>query len=190
MAYQLSFWEVLKAFFVPVDPLFYILYLAVFGFPLLFMLWRVWKLRKKGISPNLRPVLMVEVFIVTSGLAVFLIMALLYTGSGWRLEDGKLQIKGNPGSPEIVELDKTRIALVESTGSWQATLRTGGIGLPGFSAGRFRFENGKKALYFRHLGSSHEVVLEFDGRYYVLLYPGVEDLYRELIARGAQPAKL
>ncbi|MCL6558241.1 MAG: hypothetical protein K6U74_05470, partial [Firmicutes bacterium] len=79
MAYQLSFWEVLKAFFVPVDPLFYILYLAVFGFPLLFLLWRVWKLRKKGISPNLRPVLWVEVFILTTGLAGFLIMALLYT---------------------------------------------------------------------------------------------------------------
>ena len=190
MAYQLSFGEVLKAFFIPVDPVFYIFYLVVFSSPLFIILWRVGKLQKKGVSPILRPTLIGVVLILIIMLASFLIMSLLYTGSGWRMEDGKLLIKGNSGDPVIVELDKARIALVESAGHWQATLRVGGISLPGFSAGRFKFENGKKALYFRHLNSSHKVVLKFDHNYYVIAYPGAEKLYQELVARGAHPAKL
>lgn len=188
MAYQLSFGEVLKAYFVPVDSVDYIIYLVVLSSPLFIILWR--KLQKKEVSAILRPTLIGVVLILIIMLASFLFFSLLYTGSGWRLEDGKLQIKGNPGAPVIVELDKTRIALVENTGPWQATLRVNGIGLPGFSAGWFKFENGKKALYFRHLNSSHKVVLKFDNNYYVIAYPGAEKLYQELVARGAHPAKL
>ncbi|GEM_PF-4050735 len=190
MAYQLSFGEVLKAFFVPVNPVDYIVYLAVLIFPLFIILWQVRNCKKKGISPNFRSALIGIVLVLIIMPASFLILSLLYTGSGWRLEDGKLLIKGNSGAPVIVKLDKTRIALVESTGPWQATLRAGGIGLPGFSAGWFKFENGKKALYFRHLNSSHKVVLKFDNNYYVIAYPGAKKLYQELVARGAHPAKL
>ncbi|MDH7576448.1 MAG: hypothetical protein QHH75_01255 [Bacillota bacterium] len=186
MAYQLSFWEVIKAFFVPVDPVFYLflaILLAGVGIPVGSLLYAL----RKGVPFRKLLLMPVTVMVV---LAVIPVMSLLYTGSGWRLENGKLQMKATPGALESVELKKARVTLVESTGPWQATLRTNGIGLSGFSAGRFKFKNGKEALYFRYVESPHKVVLESDGRYYVLSYPGVEELYWELIARGARPAEL
>ncbi len=182
MAYQLSFWEVIKVFFVPVDPVFYLFLVSGVGIPLASLLYAL----RKGIP--FRKLLFLPVIVMVV-LAAIPVISLLYTGSGWRLENRKLQIKANPGAPETIELKKARVTLVESNGAWQPSLRINGIGLRGLSAGRFKFINGKEALYFRYVESPHKVVLESDGRYYVLSYPGVEEFYQELIARGALPVE-
>lgn len=191
MAYQLSFWQVLKAFFVPVDTFYYTLMFGAIVLPQLFLLGPLLRqFRREPSSRNFRPFIFVEALIFGTAILVHLGLASAYTGSGVCLKNGVLEIKANPGAPVAVELKGARVDLVEVSGSWQPTLRTGGIGLPGFSAGYFRFKNGERALYFRHLEPSREVVLESGGGYYVLAYPGVEKLYQELIVRGATPAEL
>nr|MBO2495067.1 hypothetical protein [Clostridia bacterium] len=183
MAYKLSFWEIIKAYFVPLHPLFLSIMLIPVAVLLLYALTKV--IKKASFGEILSIIAVVGIVLIA-----MLAISLPYTGSGWRLEDETLLIKATRGAPESLELKKTRIALVDSAGPWQATRRENGIGLPGFSAGWFRFKNGKKALYFRHGESPYRMVLESGGRYYVLLHPGVKELYWELIARGAQPAEL
>lgn len=183
MAYRLSFWHVLEAFFVPVDYLYWAIFLSGVAIPLGALVYAL----RAGVPCRKLIFLPAAVMVV---LATIVGISLLYTGSGWLLEDGGFRIKANPGPPALVELKNARIALVESTGPWQPTLRMRGLGLPGVSIGRFRFKNGKEALYFRHLKAPKAVVLESEDRYYVLSYPGVEELYRKLIARGAQPSRL
>jgi hypothetical protein len=89
-----------------------------------------------------------------------------------------------------IELERAEIALVDSNGPWRAGWGAGGLGAPGLSVGRFKFQNGETATYFRHLDSPKRVVLAVDDRYYVLAHPGVEELYDALTARGAQLAEL
>lgn len=184
MAYQLDFLAAMKAVFVPVDPLFHLIIFAVVVSGPLYL---VYLLKKGMLFRYLRLPLALGIAIPIAGL---LGVSLLHTGAGWRLENGQLQIKTFIGAAENTELEKTRVALVASTGPWQAEWRTGGLGLPGLSVGRFRFQNGETATYFRHLESPLRVVLKVDDRAYVLAHPGVEELYEELVARGAQPAEL
>lgn len=186
LAYQLDFLAAMKAIFVPVDPLFHFIIFIIFAVVISGPLYLVYQLKKR---------VSLQTWLLFIGMAVIPVagllgVSLLHTGSGWQLENGRLQIKTAVWAKETIELEKARVALVESTGPWQAEWRTGGLGLPGLAAGRFVFQNGETALYFRHLGSPRRVVLAVDNRYYVLVHPGVEELYEELIARGAQPAEL
>ncbi|MGO0121744.1 hypothetical protein [Desulfothermobacter acidiphilus] len=192
MVYQLSFWQVLKAFFVPVDPFIYIVVLggAIVLPPLLLLGPILRQFKRPPSSRNFRPFIFSELFALGTCALAITILAGTYTGSGVWLKDGVLEIKTGLGAPMAIELKGTRVELVEAGGPWRPVLRTNGLGLPGLSTGYFKFANGKVALYFRHGEPSHEVVLESGGKYYVVAYPGVEKLYQELIARGATPAKL
>jgi hypothetical protein len=184
LAYQLDFWAVVKAVFVPFDLVFHAIVIGAFGIgPVVILL----QLRKGTPFRKLR---LPFALVVGLPVAASLVICLLHTGAGWQLADKELQVKTGVWGAEEIKLAQARVALVESRGPWTVKLRTGGLGLPGLSTGRFKFQNGETALYFRHLDSPRRVVLESGGRYYVIAHPRVEKLYEELVARGAQPAKL
>jgi hypothetical protein len=183
LAYQLDFWAVVKAIFVPFDFEFHAIVFGVFALGPVYLLVLV----KKG-TP-FRKLRLPFVLTIAIPVAASLVICLLHTGVGWQLADRELQVKTGAWTGETITLAQARVALVESTGPWEAKWRSG-LGLPGLSTGRFRFQNGETATYFRHLDSPRRVVLESGGRYYVIAHPGVEKLYEELVARGAQPAKL
>lgn len=184
MAYLLDYFTVIKAFFAPADYLFHGIMLLAFGVPLIFIAGQL----KRGVP--FRRVRLVLTLLIVVPVAALLGMSMLHTGSGWELADRQFKLRTGVGASENIEVEQARVALVESVGPWEAKWRTGGLGLPGLSIGRYRFKNGKTALYFRHRNPPCRVVIESRGRYYVIAHPGVEKLYQELVARGAQPAKL
>lgn len=188
MAYQLSFWEVVKTFFIPVDQVFYLfLVIALLGIGISFI---PFLLTLRMGRPFQKIYLLPGALVILVMLGAIVVISLLHAGSGWRFEGKNILIKVKPGAPEIVELNKTHVALVKSNSSWQPVQRLNGLGLRGLSVGRFKFSNGKKALYFQHLDSPYKVVVMTGDRVFVLVHPGVDKLYRELIRRGAQPIKL
>lgn len=79
---------------------------------------------------------------------------------------------------------------MESSSPWRLVVRTNGYGTPGLCTGWCKLANGEKAVVFRHLRPNRMVVLESEGRYYVLAHPGVEELYRLLLARGVKQGAL
>jgi len=183
LAYQLDFLAVVKAFFVPFDFVFHVIVIGAFGIgPVVILL----QLRKGTPFRKLR---LPFALVVGIPVAALLSLSLLHTGAGWQLTEKQLQVKTGAWGAKEIKLAQARVAFVESAGPWQAKLRTG-LGLPGLSTGRFRFQNGETATYFRHLDSPRRVVIESGGRFCVIAHPGVEKLYEELVARGAQPAKL
>lgn len=184
MAYQLKFLAVVKAFFVPFDFVFHAIVIGAFSLGPVVILLQL----KKGVP--FRKLRLVFALVVGVPVAALLGISLLHTGAGWQLTEKELQVKTGVWGAESIELVQARVALVASTGPWEAKLRTGGLGLPGLSTGRFKFQNGEKATYFRHLHAPRRVVIESRGRYHVIAHPGVEELYKELVARGAQPAEL
>lgn len=191
MAYHLSFLDVLKAFFVPVDPVYTLVYGGVILLPLLLLLPSLLRqFRQEPFFRNFRPFIFVETFILGTAIAVLFWLGYTYTGSGVRVENSVLEIKASFGAPVAVELKGARIDLMEYGKSWKPELRTNGLSLPGLSVGYFKFNNDEEVLYFRYGEPSHKVVLESNGRYYVLAYPGVEKLYQELVVRGVRPDKL
>jgi hypothetical protein len=183
LAYLLDYFAVIKAFFIPADYLFYGIMLLAFGIPLIFIAGQL----KRGVP--FRRVRLVLALLIAVPVAALLVISMLYTGSGWELADRQFKLRTGVGSSENIEVEQARVALVESTGPWEVRSRRG-VGLPGLSIGRYKFKNGKTALYFRHRSPPCRVVIESRGRYYVIAHPGVEKLYEELVARGAQPAKL
>ncbi|MEW6448954.1 MAG: hypothetical protein AB1426_12895 [Bacillota bacterium] len=184
MAYLLDWFAVIKAFFVPADCLFYSIMLLAFGIPLILILGQL----KRGVPlQRIRPVF---ALLIAVPVAALLGISVLYTGSGWQLADRQLKLRTIVGSWENIKVEQAQVALEEDTGPWEAKSRINGLGLPGLCVGWFKFKNGKTALYFRHLHSSQQVVLAVGSRYYVIAHPGVEKLYKELLARGAQPAEL
>lgn len=179
MAYQLDFLAVVGAIFVPANFLLYFILLAAVSIPLVFLAYQL----KKGVP--FRPLRLSIAWVVMAPVGILLV-CMIHIGSGWQLEQEQLQIKTNIWSSESIELERAEVALVDSIGPWRATGRGAGLGLPGLCVGRFKFQNGERALYFRHLESPQRVVLKVDDRYFVLAHPGVEDLYRELVARGVK----
>ncbi|MBO8181627.1 MAG: hypothetical protein H0Z28_02400 [Archaeoglobus sp.] len=49
--------------------------------------------------------------------------------------------------------------------------------------GYFKLKNGIKAVVFRYKHSDEFVVINSSGKYYVIIHPGVEELYREIRGR-------
>lgn len=177
MSYQVDYPAVLKAHFVPFDPVLYLIFIV---FPLgLLMLFAF----RKKTGPGLG-YLWILLFI-TALMPVVILLGVSWSavGSGWRLEEGKLSIKAFVSV--TLEPRETRIALVESSGPWRPVRREGGFGTSGLGTGWFKLKNGTKALVFRHLNSPVMVVLESGGRYFILSHPGVEDLYVKLTDLGA-----
>lgn len=124
-------------------------------------------------------------FFVVAVLGPLVGFALVYKGSGARIENARLLVKIGTKTTTIM-LENAVVSLVDSGGVWEATLRKNGISLPGFSAGWFKFRNGKTALYLQHTNAPYRLVLKTGETYYVLSFPGVEKFYQEILSRGAK----
>lgn len=182
ISYQLSCLDVLKALFLPLDPLGTLLLAGVFlGIPFL----TIWGLKAAGEWPRRWWLLAVTI----SFLLILPLASWPQAGSGWRLTDEGLELKAWPVSATL-DLKGTRAALVDSSSPWRPVVRTNGYGTPGLCTGWCKLANGRKAVVFRHLRPSRMAVLESQGRYYVLAHPGVEELYRLLLARGVKQGAL
>ncbi|MFZ5595655.1 MAG: hypothetical protein ACOY31_01425 [Bacillota bacterium] len=183
MAYRLNYTDVLKANFIPFDP---VMYIILIGFPvgvLLMFLFRKKMSDKLGYS-----------WIVLFIAAIMPIILMFLTdisqvGAGWRIENGKLMIKTYSGS-DTLDIQNIKVSLADISSPWRPVTRINGYGTPGLGTGRYNLKNGKKAVVFRHMGSPQMVVLEYNNSYYVISHPGVEELYQSLIAQGAKPAEL
>lgn len=183
MSYQLSYLDVLKAVFLSLDLLDILLMAGVFlGIPFL----TIWGLKAAGEWRRRWWLLPVT---IAFPLFILLLTSLPQAGSGWRLTDGRLELKAWPVSA-MLDLKGTRAALVERSSPWRPVVRTNGYGTAGLTTGWCKLANGRKAVVFRHLRPSRMVVLESEGRYYVLAHPGAEELYRLLLARGVKQGAL
>lgn len=179
MEYSLSFADVVKAIFIPPDP---VLLLIIVGVPLLLIGQSVYYL-KKG-QKNTGKLLLIFVPVL---LAVMIFLAPApQRGAGWRIEGEKLMLYAP--SLKTIDIRNASAALVDSAGPWRPSFRTNGYGTPGLGTGHFSLNNGKIAVVFRHLRSPHMVILISGDNYYVISHPGVEKLYEELIRRGIKQA--
>ncbi|ACA58924.1 hypothetical protein [Candidatus Desulforudis audaxviator] len=181
MSYQVTYAEVLKATFVPPE---FLLYLAVIGVPLFLIIVLLWLWRQGGVNRrHLWPLALALVIAVAAPLGA----SVPTTGAGWQLSgDGQLNIKAPPVTATL-DLAETKAALTEYSGPWRPVRRTNGFGVPGMTTGWCRLANGEKAVVFRHQRTARMLVLESEGRYYVLAHPGVEELYKHLVSRGVRP---
>ncbi len=174
MAYQLNYFEVIKALFLPVNISF--LLLAI-GIPTIIIFTVLYKTNPMG---NKRYQWMIVVSVVLAPVAAMLFISQNNVGAGWCLKDDKLQIKAWPVETTI-DLTLTQVALVDSSSSWKPVLRTNGYGTSGLETGWFKLQNGKNAVVFYHLTPSKILVLQSEGQYYLLAHPGVEELYRKIV---------
>jgi hypothetical protein len=175
VAYQLDYFAVIKAFFVPVSPIFLFLLLG----PIAISAFVVYRITSKY---------RLAILLASAVMPILILSYISFSevGSGWNLDRGSLKLKAPPVFATI-ELPDARVGLVEASGPWQPSLRVGGSSKPGLATGWFKLQNGEKAVVFRHLHPAKMLVLEYQGEFYILQHPGVEELYDELIARGAQP---
>jgi len=180
LAYQLSFLDVIQAFFFPVDPVFYLLIFIV-----LLSVYLNWLYLAKKESWFRRYRWIIVAVSIVPLITILLITGAARAGAGWQLKNDHLKIK-TAAAPARLDLEKTSIMLTASPGPWQPVKRTNGYGTPGLTTGWCKLQNGKKAVVFRHLQSASVLVLISEGRYYVLAHPGVEELYYHLIARGVK----
>lgn len=190
-AYQLDYLAVLKALFVPFSlssALLVVLPIAAAIILPLFFLRREFLQKRRGSEKTQVFPYLLLIIHASAVIPIVLLLALSLTqvGAGWRLDGDVLQIKAPPVSASI-EVKKAKVALLSLDGPWQPVLRTNGYGTPGLATGWFKLKNGKKAAYFRHLRPSEMVIIEWQGSYYLIAHPGVEDLYNLLITRGALP---
>jgi hypothetical protein len=181
MSYQMTYAEVLKAVFVPPD---FLVYLAVIGVPLLLIIMLLWQWKQGTVNRrHLWPLGLALVIAVAAPLGV----SVPTIGAGWQLSGGgQLGIKAPPVTATL-DLAETKAALLEYSGPWRPVRRTNGFGAPGMTTGWCRLANGEKAVVFRHQKSDRMVVLESEGRYYVLAHPGVDELYEHLVSWGVRP---
>ena len=183
MSYQLDLFMLIKAYCTPADDWFYIL--VVSGVLLSFPVLAHFKYRKRTIA--------YRVTVTLATYAIIFIVVLAFTifdvGAGWLVKDNELIIDAPPVNVAI-DIPKSNIALIEATDSWMPSLRVNGTGTPGASYGRFKLQNGKNAVVFRHLNNKQLVLVDYDGVYYIIIHPGVEKLYKELINIGANNLEL
>jgi hypothetical protein len=113
---------------------------------------------------------------------LYLLPVLIKASSGWDWYgykyDGKLHIRAWPVD-EVVDLNNSEVFLTKSE-KWMPELRMFGFGTKEIGMGYFKLKNGVKAVVFRHKNSDEFVVINSSGKYYVLIHPGVEELYREI----------
>lgn len=183
MDYQLNYKAVLKANFIPFDP---VMYLIFIGFPAGLLILFALRKKMKDSPGSLWMILLPAAFMP---LLLLLLMSISEVGSGWRLENGTLFVKTYAGHDRL-ELQGTKAALVDEFSSWRPVKRVNGYGTSGLGTGWYRLQNGQKAVVFRHMKSSQMVILQYKDRYYVISHPGVEVLYSRLAELGARSGEL
>jgi len=98
---------------------------------------------------------------------------------GYELHDHELHIRAWPVD-EFVDLTNSTVFLTKSE-EWRPKIRVFGTGMKEIGMGYFKLENGIKAVVFRHKDSEEFVVINASVKYYVIIHPGVEELYGEII---------
>lgn len=95
-----------------------------------------------------------------AGFAILLIGLIILFGyfvyasrnTKFEIDSGQLKIRGDIYSRTIplsaLQLEKARVVNLKKEQSYQMKLRTNGAGLPGYSSGWFRLNNGEKCLAF------------------------------------------
>jgi hypothetical protein len=174
--HHVSYISVLKAVITPADPL---LIFILFIMPiLLFLVLRFSKLSAKHGKWSV---------LLGSGLVwgVLLLTTWGAVGSGWTLTEKELLIKAPPESA-VIDLKSAKILLTDSTSEWLPVARTGGYGTPGLATGNFRLRNGQKAICFLEYDWRKLLLINFNGRYYILCHSNVEELYSQLLQQGVK----
>jgi len=98
---------------------------------------------------------------------------------GYELESSKLHIRAWPAD-EIIDLSNST-AFLTSSDNWRPKVRTFGMSAGEVSMGRYILNNGINAVLFKHKDSNRFVVINASGKYYVIIHPGVERLYEEIV---------
>lgn len=103
-------------------------------------------------------------------------------GFGYELKDDMLEIKLIKFFPirDYVQLTNSEVMLT-SDEVWKPKMRIYGYAYPGLLMGYYKLNNGVKAVLFKHKDSDKFVVINSSGKYYVIIHPGVERLYEEII---------
>lgn len=99
--------------------------------------------------------------------------------NGYELESSKLHIRAWPAD-EIIDLSNSTVFLTSSD-HWRPKVRTFGMSAGEVSMGRYILNNGINAVLFKHKNSNRFVVIKTSGKYYVIIHPGVERLYEEIL---------
>jgi len=98
---------------------------------------------------------------------------------GYEIQGDKLHIRAWPAD-EVTDLKNSTVFLTKSK-EWRPKLRTFGTGMMEVGMGYFRLENGIEAVVFRHKNSENMLVINTSGKHYVIIHPGVEKTYEEII---------
>lgn len=109
-------------------------------------------------------------------------------GQGYKIRDSTLYLKTTEAQATII-IPEASIKLVKKDTEWQVKKRSG-FGTCHLLTGWCELKSGKKALVFAHRPSLYRVIIQEKENYYVLAHPGVEELYQELIKRGAREGRL
>ena len=184
MSYQIDFLNALKALFVPMD---WGLFFSLGAVPIVMCSVLYLTRKNRGISNGVCWAMLILSFLIPLVLIPLSIQGGI--GSGWQLEQKHLKINAWL-EHETLPLASIQIALQETAGPWQPIRRTYGYGTPGLSSGWFLLRNGTKAIVFRHLAPTQMVAIWSGERCYILAHLGVEELYRELVARGVPVRQL
>ena len=180
MSYQIDFAAAVKSMFLPIDASF-----LLFLVPLAVILIGAYKAYQSRGTPAFRTNSLATCAVPLIFVVALLLLASHEVGAGWQLKNDVLTIKAPPVTATL-ELPSTSIALVSSFGAWKPVLRTNGTGAPGLSTGYFTLRNKKTAAVFSYHPTDQMMVLEDAGKYYVLAYPEIRNLYGLLIQRGAK----
>ena len=136
MFYKIGWYDLLKAFFIPLDLLFISIFIGIFILAL--------------ISSNIEGCIIV--------IMIILLLSFTEIGNGWKIDNGKLEIKAHSLS-RVIEINAMEIVLVDKFSSWTTGLRLNGAYYPGLRVGRFNLKNGKNAIVFKHLENSKKLVI-------------------------------
>lgn len=179
--YRLSYFDVLKAWVYPhIDLRQLIIFIVI---PLVIMVVIAY-CRKESFTA--RHYVGGVSLLLGIPLIIILTISCSFIKSGWTQNDDTLALKAFPVSTSL-NIKQCKVLLITTNdSSWQPVRRTEGLSLPGLSMGWFKVRNGKKIILFQHLTSSSMLLLEFDDNYYLIRHPGVEELYSELLSKGAQ----
>ena len=104
---------------------------------------------------------------------------LLWGGFGYELKNEKLEIKSWPVKEDVDV--KLSLVTLTSDEEWRPKWRIYGYADPDLLMGKYKLKNGIKAVLFKHKDSERFVVINASGKYYVIIHPGVERLYEEIL---------